>query len=175
MGSHDGAEICELVGLYSEPTLCNVWTAVYYGLMLVNGTSRKLADKTRKDLHAFFNDLGLRITADVNNHTVNFLDITINLQEGKFSPYRKPNNDPLYINRRSNHPPSIIKQLPNSICKRISTLSPMNRALTLPNRSTKMLSAVVITTSIYSIPTTQIPPTATHDRPGETTRKNHLV
>ena len=60
---------------------------------------------------------------DINNHTVNFLDITLNLQEEKFSPYRKPNNDPLYIDRRSNHPPSVIKELPNLIGKRISSLS----------------------------------------------------
>ena len=36
----------------------------------------KIVVKTRKDLHTFFNDLGLSITANVNNHTVNFLDIT---------------------------------------------------------------------------------------------------
>ena len=37
--------------------------------------------------------------------------------------YRKPNDDPLYINKHSNHPPSILRQLPTSISKRISTLS----------------------------------------------------
>ena len=36
--------------------------------------------------------------------------------------YRKPNDDPLYINKHSNHPPSILRQLPTSINKRISTL-----------------------------------------------------
>ena len=93
------------------------------GLMLVRGTSGPLADRSRKELHAIFNNLGLKITADVNNHTVNFPDITLNLQEGSFSPYRKPNNDPLYIDHRSNHPPSVIKQLPKSVGKRISALS----------------------------------------------------
>ncbi len=57
-------------------------------------------------------------------HVVNFLDAVIfDLNNGKFKPYRKPNDDPLYINRHSNHPPSIIKQLPTSINKRISVLS----------------------------------------------------
>ncbi len=56
-------------------------------------------------------------------HVVNFLDVTFDLNNGKFKPYRKPNDDPLYINRHSNHPPSIIKQLPTSINKRISALS----------------------------------------------------
>ena len=31
----------------------------------------KIADKTRKDFHTFFIDLDLRITTNVNNHTVN--------------------------------------------------------------------------------------------------------
>ncbi len=43
----------------------------------------------------------------------------------KIYPYRKPNDDSLYINtcRYSNHPPSIKKQLPTSMNKRISALS----------------------------------------------------
>ena len=129
MGSYDGAEICELFGLFILNQLSekfgkdNVGLYRDDGLMLINGTSGKIADKTRKDLHTLFNDFGLRTTADVNNHTVNFLDITLNLQEEKFSPYQKPNNDPLYIDRRSNHPPSVIKELPNSIGKHISSLS----------------------------------------------------
>ena len=65
----------------------------------------------------------LKITAEANLHAVNFLDVTFDLDNGKFKPYRKPNDDPLYINRHSNHPPSIIKQLPTSINKRISALS----------------------------------------------------
>ena len=36
---------------------------------------------------------------------------------------RKPNDNPLYINASSNHPPSIIKQLPKNISKRISGIS----------------------------------------------------
>ena len=54
---------------------------------------------------------------------VNFLDVTFDLSTGKYKPYRKPNDDPLYINKHSNHPPSILRQLPTSINKRISTLS----------------------------------------------------
>ncbi len=84
--------------------------------------SARLADKTRKELHKCF-ELGLKITAEANLHVVNFLDVTFDLNNGKFKPYRKPNDDALYINRHSNHPPSNIKQLPTSINKRISALS----------------------------------------------------
>ncbi len=82
-----------------------------------------MADKTRKELHKCFEQFGLKITAEANLHVINFLDVTFDLNNGKFKPYRKPNDDPLYINRHSNHPPSIIKQLPTSINKRISALS----------------------------------------------------
>ena len=54
---------------------------------------------------------------------VNFLDITLDLTDGTYKPYRKPNDEPLYINRLSNHPPAIVKQLPSSINKRINKLS----------------------------------------------------
>jgi hypothetical protein len=56
-------------------------------------------------------------------NVVNFLDITFDLINAKHKPYRKPNDDPLYINRHSNHPPSITRQLPTAINKRIALLS----------------------------------------------------
>jgi hypothetical protein len=129
MGSYDGAEICELVGLFILKEISdkfgkeNVGLYRDDGLMLLHGKSGRLADKVRKTLHTIFHDLGLKITAEVNNHIVNFLDVTLNLQEETFSPYRKLNNDPLYVDSRSNHPPFIIKNIPEAINKQISTLS----------------------------------------------------
>ena len=69
------------------------------------------------------NDIGFKITAEVTHHVVNFLDLTLDLKNQTFSPFRKPNNDPLYVDNRSNHPPSIINHIPSSINKRISSLS----------------------------------------------------
>ena len=51
------------------------------------------------------------------------MDITLDLSNGKFTPFRKPNNQSQYVNSHSNHPPSIIKQIPKSINKRLSSLS----------------------------------------------------
>ena len=42
---------------------------------------------------------------------------------GKFFPFRKPNHRLLYINVRSNHPPTIVRNIPNMIIKRLSDLS----------------------------------------------------
>ncbi len=125
MGSYDGAEICELVGLFILNKLGqkfgkeNIGLYRDDGLAIMKSKSARLADKTRKELHKCFEQFGLKITAEANLHVVNFFDVTFDLNNGKFKPYRKPNDDPLYINRHSNHPPSIIKQLPTSINKRM--------------------------------------------------------
>ena len=55
---------------------------------------------------------------------MNFLDINICLNSQSYQPYRKPNDEPLYNNRNSNHPPTILSRLPQTISKRISSLSP---------------------------------------------------
>jgi len=102
MGSFDGAEVCELVGLYILNTLGkefgkeNIGLYRDDGLILINSTTARLADKARKNVCAQFQQFGLKITAEVNYHMVNFLDVTPNLREDKYQPYRKPNNDPLY-------------------------------------------------------------------------------
>ena len=44
----------------------------------------------------------------------------MNLQNGTYRPYSKPNDKLLYIHSSSNHPPKIIKQLPNSISEKLS-------------------------------------------------------
>ena len=105
--------------------------------MVLNNAGGRLADRARKTLHRIFPELNLRITAEINNHTVNFLDVTFNLEDESYSPYRKPDNDPLYIDSHSNHHRSILKQLPKSINKRISTLYLIIHASNLLHHSTK--------------------------------------
>ena len=80
-------------------------------------------EKLRKKLFALFKLCGLQITLDCNQLQVDFLDVTFNLQSEKYWPYRKPNNEPLYIHVESNHPPSITKQLPSMIEDRKSSIS----------------------------------------------------
>ena len=55
------------------------------------------------------------ITADVNKKVVDFLDVTLNSSIGLYQPYQKPNRTINYINRDSNHPPPIIKNLVKGI------------------------------------------------------------
>ena len=128
MGSFDGAEICELVGLFIFSKLKDTFgnnIGLYRddGLVFLDTKSGRLSDKARKDLTHAFKELGLNITAQANQLSTNFLDITFDLSNGTYKPYRKPNDEPLYINRHSNHPPPIIQELPISVNKRINSLS----------------------------------------------------
>ena len=54
---------------------------------------------------------------------VNFLDVTLNLADGTYRPYRKPNDTPVYVHSQSNHPPTIIKQIPKAISRRLTDIS----------------------------------------------------
>ena len=51
---------------------------------------------------------------------VDFLDITFNLKNGTYRPYKKPNDLLSDINKSSNHPPQFINQLLKTINERSS-------------------------------------------------------
>ena len=70
-----------------------------------------------------FKECGLSITCKVNKKIVDFLDVRFNLNEQTYEPYRKPNNEPVYINIQSNHPPNIIADIPKAISKRLTNIS----------------------------------------------------
>ena len=54
----------------------------------------------------------MQIIIECNLKVVDYLDVTFNLNDGSYRPYRNPDR-----------PPSITKQLPQSIEKRLSQLS----------------------------------------------------
>ena len=54
---------------------------------------------------------------------MNFLDVTLDLTNESHKPYRKPNDRPLYVHVESNHPQSVIKQIPKGINKRLLNIS----------------------------------------------------
>ena len=126
MGCYDGAEVCELVGLYILHKLTSVFPDINIGLYRDDGLAifkninTRSGDNVRKKFSEILGNLGLKITVQSNLKVVNYLDVTLDLTTGKYYPYRKPDNNPLYINTNSNHPPSIIRQIPASISTRIS-------------------------------------------------------
>ena len=95
----------------------------YIGTMIINNANGPKIERIRKKLHNVFNQIGLKITTQISDITANFLDITLNLRDMSYKPYHKPNDRLIYINTKSNHPPSIIKNLPKMIETRLSRIS----------------------------------------------------
>ena len=92
------------------------------GLYAFNETPQEI-EKIKKGICKIFCDNDLKITINANLTVVNFLDVTLDLKSGKHSPYSKPGNIPLYVHNKSNHPPSILKNIPELINKRLCEIS----------------------------------------------------
>ena len=129
MGSYDGAETCELVGLYLLHNLNTLIMKEHIGLyrddglaVILNANGPKM-DKLRKSIIDLFKREGLSITIETNLKETDFLDVTFNIVTKVYQPYRKPGNSPLYVNIKSNHPNSILKSMPEMINKRLSDTS----------------------------------------------------
>ena len=91
----------DYIGLYKDDALA-----------VINNANGPKLDRIRKNTIAIFQSEGLGIAIETNLVETDFLDVTFNLSTGKYYPYNWPNNAPLYIYAQSNHPPSIVKQLP---------------------------------------------------------------
>ena len=125
MGSFDGAEVCLFLlnNLSEKYGKNNVGLYRDDGLVLLRNANGPQSERTRKDITREFKKQGLNISINTNLKICNFLDVTLNLSDGTYYPYRKPNNETLYIDNNSNHPPTIIKHLPAAIGRRISDIS----------------------------------------------------
>ena len=131
MGAPDGAEVCELVGLFLLNEVKANFPTLEFGLYRDDGLAvhsrmpKRELEGTRQRLRALFANHDLTITFE-NTHNAkiaNFLDVTLDLTKEIHKPYRKPNDHPLYINVNSNHPPSVTKQIPLGINKRLASIS----------------------------------------------------
>ena len=108
MSGLDGAEKCDLVGLFLL-SLLNTIDEIKAGLYRDNGAAlttlppkeaKQLKNKTVK----VFKAQGLDITIKANLKCINFLDVEVDLVTGTHKPYTKPNNTLLYIDIDSDHP-----------------------------------------------------------------------
>ena len=91
-------------------------------LSVFRNINRKQVEKHKKIIQNVFKDKGLQIIIKCNLKVVDYLDITLNLDDGTYSPFHKPNEKAIYIHVESDHPPQIIKKDTRSIEKRFSRL-----------------------------------------------------
>ena len=68
-----------------------------HGLTIVRKANGQNLYSLRKDIINLFKDEGLSITIDANVIERQFLDVSFNLNTGKYFPFKIPNNTPLYI------------------------------------------------------------------------------
>ena len=128
MGAYDGAEVCELIGIFMLSLLSKHINKNHIGLYrddglaILKNTSGPEAEKLKKKLQKLFKEKDLDIIIQCNLKITNYLDITLNLNDGSYRPYRKPNEETNYIHINSDHLQLIIKEIPRSIEKRLSIL-----------------------------------------------------
>ena len=96
MGSYDGAELCELVGLYLLDLLTKEFGKQNIGLYRDDGLScfenisGPDSEKIKKKLFKIFKYNGLSITVECNLIVTDFLDVTFDLKSATYYPFRKP-------------------------------------------------------------------------------------
>jgi hypothetical protein len=127
MGSYDGAECCELTVVFLLSQLKTRYgnaVGLYRddGLAVFNEPPQ-IIERIKQQISDIFKNNGLRITIDANKKVVNFLDVTMDLNQASHKPYLKPDNTPLYVNAMSSHPPAVIRTIPKGINHRLSTIS----------------------------------------------------
>ena len=129
MGSYDGAEVCEVVGLFMLDMLSKSFEKKYFslyrddGLSIFRNYNGHQNNKVRKYLMKVFKKYQLNLDIKCNLKIVDYLDISFDLITGIYKPFNKPNNKLLCINASSGHPPSVLKQIPKSASKRMTANS----------------------------------------------------
>ena len=131
MGSFDGAECAELVGLY----LLYLVTEIHHilpkgdlGLYRDDGVAvteggGPTAERVRKELIKVMKLEGLNITGDCNLVSINFLDVTMSLNPHEHKPFMKANTKLEYLDTKSNHPPVILKNIATGVEQRLRNIS----------------------------------------------------
>ena len=85
MGSFDGAEICELIGIYIQSILAKIISrndmGLYRddGLIVLKNKNGQETERTRKKIVNIFKDTDFSIDITTNIVGVTFLDVTFNL------------------------------------------------------------------------------------------------
>ena len=123
--ANDRANVCELIGIYMLYLIGKKYNWKNIGLYrddvlaVFKSASGPASEKIKETLLQYLlkqKDLQIIIKR-------NYLDVTFNLNDGSYRPYRKPTDATHYIHIQSDHSPSITNQLPWSIEKPLSQLS----------------------------------------------------
>ena len=106
MESFEGAEVCELAGLFILNKLSKKFDKDNIGLYRDDGLSvfknynGHLNDKIQKEMIDLFKQHHLNLEIKCNLEIVDYLDIAFDLTTGLFKPYNKTNNLSRHVNTK---------------------------------------------------------------------------
>ena len=126
MGAFDGAECCDLVGLFLLSKLQHlpIKVGAYRDDVLsVCNLAPYQVEKVKQQVVEVFQQYGLKVKAMANARVCNFLDIQLDLSNEVHRPYTKPGTHLEYVHVNSNHPKHVTKHAVSEIGKRLSLLS----------------------------------------------------
>ena len=110
MGAYDSAQVADLAGIYILDTLGRIVNLEqeglyrYDGIIYIPDSNGPKTSSIQKKIIRTFKLLGLRIQITSNLKIVDFLDVTLKLNNGTFKHFSKNDSAPRYINISSNHP-----------------------------------------------------------------------
>ena len=94
-GGLDSCQVCELVGLYLLQEMKTNFPMLNFGLYRDDGLAchkripGPTLEKHKKDIIHLFHENDLKITIETGMKSVDFLDITLDLNKGNYKPYKK--------------------------------------------------------------------------------------
>ena len=107
----DSAEICELSRLFIRWSLENILLKTNFGsdqdsgLILLRKLNSQQMEKKRKTISKIFKDIAFSIDIQTNLKEEDFVDVTVSLQNVTYWPYKKPNDNLVYIHSSSSQSP----------------------------------------------------------------------
>ena len=91
MGCFDGAEVCDLIGVYIMNLLRTVMRKENVGLCRDNGLgllqNYAVPEERKRKIIQIFKSCGLYITVKANLKTADFLDVRLDLVNNTYQPY----------------------------------------------------------------------------------------
>ena len=85
-------------------------------------------EKIKKNLCTISRYNGLKITIDAHLNVANLLDVTLDPPRNTFTSHARPNNTTVYVRTRSNHPPSVTKNIPLAINETVTAEEALNES-----------------------------------------------
>jgi hypothetical protein len=76
----------------------------------------------KKEICRIFKEKKLSVTIQANLKVANFLNVTLDLNSELYKPFMKSINAISYINKDSNHPPSIVRNIPAVVNMRLCSI-----------------------------------------------------